>query len=94
MLYDQDLPLFLWVEACGTTIYLQNKSPQKAMGSRTLEEAFTGRRPDIGNLRIFGFLTYSHIPYEKRTKLDPTAEKEILMGYNKTTKGYRIYLPT
>ena len=63
------------------------------MGSRTPEEAFTGRRLDIGHLRMFGCLTYSHVPSEKRTKLEPTTEKGILVGYNKTTKGYRIYIP-
>ena len=64
------------------------------MGSRTPEEAFTGRRSDIGHLRMFECLTYSHVPSEKRTKLEPTTEKGILVGYNETTKGYRIYLPT
>jgi transposase InsO family protein len=33
MLYYQDLPGFLWAEACNTTIYIQNKSPHKALGS-------------------------------------------------------------
>ena len=52
------------------------------------------RRPDIGHLRMFGCLTYSHVPSEKRTKLEPTVEKGILVGYSETTKRYRIYLPT
>jgi hypothetical protein len=39
----------------------------------TPEEAFTGRKPDVEHIRIFGCLTYSHVPSEKRTKLDPTA---------------------
>ena len=64
------------------------------MGSRTPKEAFTGRRLDIGHLRMFGYLTYSHVPSEKRTKSEPTAEKGILMGYSEMTKGYQIYLPT
>ena len=93
MLYDQDLPLFLWAEACGIAIYLQNRSPHRVVGSRTPEEAFTGRRPNIGHLRMFGCFTYSHVPSEKRTKLEPTAEKGILVGYSETTKGYRIYIP-
>ena len=93
MLYDQDLPLFLWAEACCTAFYLQNRSPHKAVGSKTPEEAFTGRRPDIWHIRMFGCLTYSHVSSEKRTKLDPTAKKGILVGYIETTKGYRIYIP-
>ena len=64
------------------------------MDSRTPEEAFIGRRPDIGHLRMFGCLTYSHVPSEKRTKLEPTAETGILVGYSETTKGYQIYLLT
>ena len=63
------------------------------MGSRTLEEAFTGRRPNIGHLRMLGCLTYSHVASEKSLKLEPTTEKGILVGYNEMTKGYRIYLP-
>ena len=31
MLHDQGLPLFLWTEACRTTVYRQNRSPHKAV---------------------------------------------------------------
>jgi hypothetical protein len=39
----------------------------------TTEEAFTGLKPEVGYLRIFGFPIYIHAPKEKRTKLDPSA---------------------
>jgi hypothetical protein len=29
-----------------------------------------------------------------KTKLDPTAEKGILVGYSEVSKSYRIYIPT
>jgi hypothetical protein len=60
----------------------------------TPKEAFTGRKPDISHLRIFGCVAYFHIPAEKRTKLNPTVEKGILVGYSETSKVYRIYIPT
>jgi hypothetical protein len=60
----------------------------------TPEEAFTRKKPDISHLRIFGCVAYCHIPVEKRTKLDPTAKKGILVGYSETSKAYRIYIPT
>jgi hypothetical protein len=94
MLHDQELPLFLWTEACRTAVYLQNRSSHKAVGSRTPEEAFTGVRPDVGHFRMFGCLTFSHVPSEKRTKLEPTSKKGIFVGYNETSKAYRIYIPT
>jgi hypothetical protein len=74
MSHDQSLPLYLWAEASATAVYLQNKSPHRILGKMTLEESFTGRRPDVEHIRIFGCLTFSHVPSEKRTKLDPTTQ--------------------
>jgi hypothetical protein len=59
MLHDQGLPLFLWAEACYTAVSLQNKSPHKVVGSMTPEEAFYGKKLEVGHLRIFGCITYS-----------------------------------
>ena len=50
--------------------------------------------PQLTHLRIFGCVTYSQVPKEKRTKLDPTAEKGIFVGYSETSKAYRIYIPS
>jgi transposase InsO family protein len=94
MLYDQDLPRFLWAEACNTAVYIQNKSPHKVLGRKTPEEVFTGRRPEVGHFRIFGCLVYCHVPSEKRTKLEATAEKGIFVGYSETSKAYRVYIPS
>ena len=93
MLHDQGLPLFLWAEACNTAVYLQNRSLHRALGHMTPEEAFSRKKPDIGHLHIFGCITYSYIPKEKRTKLEPTAEKGIFVGYSETSKAFRIYIP-
>jgi transposase InsO family protein len=72
MLHDQSLPLYLWAEASATAVYLQNRIPHGILGKMTLEEDFTGRRPDVEHIKIFGCLTYSHVPSERRTKIDPT----------------------
>eukprot|EP00253_Pinus_taeda_P021603 PITA_21603 len=93
MLHDQGLPLFLWAEACSIAVYLQNRSPHCALGHRTPEEDFSRKKLDIYHLHIFGCITYSYIPKEKRTKLDPTAEKGIFVGYHKTSKAFQIYIP-
>ena len=36
---------------------------------------------------------YIHIPKEKRTKLDPSGNKVIFVGYSESSKAYRIYFP-
>ena len=94
MLHDQSLPFFLWAEACSTVVYRQNRSPHRAVGNMTPEECFTGKKPEVSHFRIFGSLTYSHVPSEKRTKLELTAEKGIFVNYDETSKAFRIYLPS
>jgi hypothetical protein len=93
MIHDQGLPLFLWAEACNTVVYLQNRSPHRALGNVTPDEAFTGHKPQVGHLHIFGCVTYSFIPKELRKKMEPTAEKGIFVGYSEVSKAYRIYIP-
>ena len=94
MLHGQSLPFFLSAEACSTTVYLQNMSPHRVVGNTTPEESFTGNKPKVIHFRIFGCLTYSHFPFEKRTNLNPTVEKGIFVGYDETLKAFRIYLPS
>jgi len=94
MFHDQGLPLFLWAEACNTIVYFQNRSPHRALGNVTPKEDFFGKKPDVGHFRIFGCLTYSYVPNENRTKLEPTADKGIFVGYSETSKSYRIYMST
>ena len=85
--------MFLWVEACSTAIYLQNRSPHKVLGKMTIEEAFTGEKPNVGHLHTFGYLVYWHVPVEKRTKLEPTAVKGIFIVYSETSKAYKVDIP-
>jgi hypothetical protein len=59
----------------------------------TLEEAFSGKKPNVENLRIFGCPVYSHIPKDKRNKLEPSGKKGIFVGYSDLSKAYRIYIP-
>jgi len=94
MLYDQDLPGFLWVETCNTTMYIQNRTPHRALGKKTAEGVFTGKKPKLSHLRMFGSIAYCHVPDDKRTKLDQTVEKGFLIGYNETSKAFRIYIPS
>ena len=62
------------------------------MGNMTPEECFTGKKPEVSHFRIFGIFPYSHVPSEKRIKLEPTVEKGINLGYDETLKAFCIYL--
>jgi hypothetical protein len=92
MLHDQSLPLYLWAEACATTFYLHNRIPHRILGKMTPKEAFTDRRLDVKHIRIFGCSNFSHVSSQRRTKLDPTTQQGILVGYLEVSKSYHIYI--
>eukprot|EP00253_Pinus_taeda_P013578 PITA_13578 len=78
MLHDQSLPLHLWVEACNTAVYLQNRSLHRILGKKTPMEAYFGKRPDVSHFRNFGSSVYCHVTKDARKKLHPTTELGIL----------------
>ena len=92
MIHDQDLPMHLWVEAARTIVYVQNKVSHSALGFITPEEMYTGKKPEVSHLKIFGCLVYVHILKEKRTKLDPSGKKGIFVGYREVSKAFKIYI--
>ena len=91
MLHDQDIPMHLWAEATRTTVYVHNRTPHRVIDNKTLKEDFSGEKPKVSHIRIFGFPMYIHIPKEKRTKLNPYRRKGIFVGYSDTSKDYQIY---
>ena len=93
MNHDQYLPMHLWAEGARTTIYVKNKSPHRIPGNKTPEEMFSGDKPEVNHLRIFGFLVYLHVPREKRSKLELSDKKGIFVGYCESSKAYRVYIP-
>ncbi|KXJ67928.1 hypothetical protein RP20_CCG007466 [Aedes albopictus] len=92
MLCDVNLEKCYWAEAVATASYVINRSPTKGL-LVTPEEAFTGRRPNLAHLRVFGSKVMFHVPKEKRNKWDPKSEPGIFMGYNSSSKAYRVYSP-
>ena len=94
MLFDKGLPLFVWVEAYKTAIYIQNRCPHTTLGRKTHEEVFIGTMPDVSHIRIFGSVCYCHVHVDTRKKLDPFGEKGLLVGYSNISKAYRVYIPT
>lgn len=53
MLFEADLPKTFWAEAAATAVYLMNRSPTKGH-EMTPEEAWSGRKPDLAHIRVFG----------------------------------------
>ncbi|XP_020572604.1 uncharacterized protein LOC110019319 [Phalaenopsis equestris] len=93
MLKSKRLPKEFWAEAVGCAVYLANRSPTRSVLGKTPQEAWSGRKPGISHLRVFGCITHVHIPDEKRSKLDDKSEKFIFIGYDNNSKGYKLDNP-
>ena len=95
MLQVSRLSLQFWQEAVATACYLQNRSPHKVLGLETPYSLWFKHKPHLGHLRVFGSIAYSHIPTEKRQKLDPHTRKCIFMGYGESSgmKAYKLFDP-
>ena len=93
MLHDQGLPIHLWVEACNTAIYVQNRCRHRILSMSTPEEAFTSKKPYVSLFNIFGSYVYVHVTKNARKKLERTTEVCIFVGYTKTPHDYRVYFP-
>jgi hypothetical protein len=90
MICAQGLDLEFWAEAVNTAVYIKNQSPTKALESKTPQEAWTGRKPDVSHLRVFGCKAFAHIPDEKRRKLESKSMPCVFLGYCERTKTYRL----
>lgn len=61
MMAEANLPKKFWAEAVNTAAYLVNRSPCKST-SKTPEELWSGKQPNVSHLKVFGCIAYHHIP--------------------------------
>lgn len=86
------LPKIFWAEAVSTVAYLINRSPTRGHG-KTPEEIWTGVKPDLSHLKVFGCKAMMHVPKRFRRKFDSKSTEMIFVGYCENTKGYRLIHP-
>ncbi|KAL4290940.1 hypothetical protein GQ457_14G017910 [Hibiscus cannabinus] len=91
MLFEKHLPKLLWAEAVTTNVYLLNRLATKVVDGKTPFEAWSGSKPSVKHLRVFGSICYNHISANMRSKLDERASRGIFVEYSSQSKGYRIY---
>lgn len=54
-------------------------------------EAYSGKKPSMSHLRVFGSICYVHVPKNLRHKLEENSEKFIFVVYSSHTMGYMLY---
>lgn len=90
MLLESSLPKQLWTYAVQTAGQIHNRCY-----SRRLEQTpycvFTGKTPNLSNMKIFGSECYAY--KQDKKKLDSRCEKGIFVGYDKYSPAYNVYYP-
>ncbi|MGH7240582.1 MAG: reverse transcriptase domain-containing protein, partial [Candidatus Saccharimonadales bacterium] len=93
MLQEASLDYSYWGEAVMTATYIRNRCPTKSLPAMTPYEAWTGKKPSLAHLRVWGCKAYAHVPKETRTKLQPKAIECVFVGYSLESKAYRLHDP-
>nr|GEZ60125.1 retrovirus-related Pol polyprotein from transposon TNT 1-94 [Tanacetum cinerariifolium] len=93
MLKTKKMPNEFWAEAVDCAVYLLNRCPSKSSDNKTPQEAWNGLKPTVSHLRVFGSIAYVHVPSQRILKLDDRSEKHVFVGYDKQSKGYKLYNP-
>nr|GFA34963.1 hypothetical protein [Tanacetum cinerariifolium] len=97
--YDSDLEVAFRKHSCyvrdtdavATVCYTQNRSLIHTRYNKTPYELVHNKKHDLNFLCVFGALCYPINDIEDLSKLQPTADIEIFVGYAPSRKGYRIY---
>jgi hypothetical protein len=89
LLKAMKVPMIFWGEAVRTTVYLLNRSPTKALESRTPFEAWHGNPPPkVNHLRVFGCLAHVKQLGPGINKLLDRSKCMVFIRYESGTKGY------
>ena len=91
MLFHSGAPLFLWVEAFSTAVYLINRLPSSALNSETPYFALHDTHLDYTSLRVFGSKCFPYTWDTRQHKFDPKTVFRIFGGYSDKHKGYKCF---
>ncbi|KAI3523596.1 hypothetical protein L1887_01838 [Cichorium endivia] len=92
-LKTMEMPDVLWGEAVNHSVYVLNRAYTKALKEVTPYEMWTGRKPSIEHLRVFGCVAHMKVAKNHLKKLDERSIKLVHLGVEKGTKAYRLLDP-
>ena len=92
LLIDGQLAKKFWLHAMDTATTIRNWSSKRSK-CQSPYELFTGKKPPLDRLRVYGCVTYMAIRGVNNDKLDAKAYEGKLIGYGKDHAGYVIFVP-
>jgi hypothetical protein len=93
LLKGTSVPGRMWGEAVRHAVVLLNRLLTKAMGNGTLFEAWTGKKPHLGHLRVFGCTAHTKVTTPHLKKLDDRSNLFVYLGVEEGSKAHRLFDP-
>ena len=89
ILHHSDMKNGFWAEALAVIVHVMNRAPRKRLDWRTPHEVLTGQVPNVAYFRTFGCHAWVH--NHKGKKLDAKALPMVFIGYEPSSKAYRLW---
>ena len=67
-----------------------NRGPSVPMEFKLPEEVWSGKEVKFSHLQVFGCVSYAHIDFDARSKLDAKSKIFFFIGYGDEKFGYRF----
>jgi transposase InsO family protein len=91
MIHAQGLGQEFWGEAIVTAAYIRNRVVSRSTQGKSPEELWSGKKPTVRHLRVWGCVAFAQVPAEKRSKFDAKSIRCIMVGYSETSKAWRLW---
>jgi hypothetical protein len=91
MLGDYKTSERFWSEAVNTACHAINRLYLHRLLKKTSYELFTGNKPNVSYLCVFGSKCYNLVKKGRHSKFAPKAVEGVLLGYDSNTKAYRVF---
>ena len=61
LMAEKNMPHSYCADAISGAVYIMNRTPTASIHDVTPEEKFTGNKPDLSRLKVFGCILYVHV---------------------------------
>jgi hypothetical protein len=92
MIHARSLAPTYWAKAINCVAHIHNRFLHKALKGITPFESWCGKKPVVQHFKVFGSLTWPHIPSKIRKALEPQIQNCIFVCYPMVSKDIRSWI--
>ena len=92
MLHGASSPTNLWGEALLTATYIYNRTPLRVINKVSPFELLHGKPADASKFSVFGSDVFVSVHNIDASKVQPTSQPGMWLGYDETKNGHRVLL--